>query len=111
MNDQPMNHTDISNPKLNVSSTKEDLNKNEIENDTNAYLLRIFENETTSQTNDDNNNNNVTEIKSKVNGKNRQICWHLPKKFEPSIELLENQIFRFINIVCILFITIPLNFP
>ena len=29
--------------------------------------------------------------------KNRQICWHLPKTFQPSIELLENQLFHLIN--------------
>lgn len=35
--------------------------------------------------------------------KNRQICWHLPKKFQPSIELLEDQLFRLINTVRLLF--------
>jgi hypothetical protein len=41
--------------------------------------------------------------------KSRQICWHLPKKFQPSIELLENQLFRLINIVCLLFFDILLR--
>lgn len=35
--------------------------------------------------------------------KNRQICWHLPKTFQPSIELLENQLFRLINNVSLCF--------
>jgi hypothetical protein len=35
--------------------------------------------------------------------KNRQVCWRLPNKLEPSIELLENEILRFINVVCIIF--------
>ncbi len=48
-------------------------------------------------------------VPSNFSEKNRQICWRLPKKFEPSIELLENQIFRFINVVCILFFYISLN--
>ncbi|CAF4707110.1 unnamed protein product, partial [Rotaria magnacalcarata] len=31
--------------------------------------------------------------------KARQVCWHLPKPLETSVELLENQIFRFTNIL------------
>jgi hypothetical protein len=50
--------------------------------------------------------NKSISILSTSTDKNRQICWHLPKKFEPSIELLENQIFRFMNVVCILFLSI-----
>ncbi|CAF0886914.1 unnamed protein product [Adineta ricciae] len=38
-------------------------------------------------------------IVSNSTGKNRQICWRLPKRVEPSIELLENQIFGFVNIL------------
>jgi len=103
--------------------------------DTNAHLPRIFGNET-DDNNTNETNRYFTPIESKVSvifcksnyyfyiifqieednksisilststDKNRQICWHLPKKFEPSIELLENQIFRFMNVVCILFLSI-----
>ena len=41
------------------------------------------------------NLNNLTMLTNKT----RQICWHLPKTFEPSIQLLENQILRFINLL------------
>ncbi|UJR22902.1 hypothetical protein I4U23_025930 [Adineta vaga] len=50
------------------------------------------------------NNSSILKMNTTVNNtrnqdKNRQICWRLPKRFEPSIELLENQIFRFLNIL------------
>ena len=90
----------------NVSSTKEDFNKNEnvsfLINDITTHLPRVLENEEneSDQYFTQIQNNSITNDKT-LTSKNRQICWHLPKKFEPSIESLENQIFRFINIVCI----------
>ena len=44
-----------------------------------------------------------TGLSAQINGtlmnKNRQVCWRLPEKLEPSIESLENQIFLLINAV------------
>ena len=52
---------------------------------------------------DSNNSSTILSINDTlILNKDRQICWRLPKSFEPSIKLLENQIFRLINIVCTL---------
>ncbi|CAF4112772.1 unnamed protein product, partial [Adineta steineri] len=98
---------------LNVLSTKEDSNlilDKEIENITTAtpilmndittHLPRIHENDEKELINNSQTYQylNETELKPLTN-KSRQICWQLPKKFDPSIELLENEIFRFINIL------------
>jgi len=75
MNDQPINNTDIPNSKPNVSSTKDDSNKSQIENattvlsvsihDTNAHLPFIFGNET-NDNNTNETNQYFTPIESKV---------------------------------------------
>ncbi|CAF1107005.1 unnamed protein product [Rotaria sordida] len=98
-------------------------NESLLESDTNLSLPStidyMIENET--QTDDNNNDSNqyVSKIESKIDdnqtllsstpivndndkistNKYRQICWHLPKQFETTIELIENEIFRFINIL------------
>jgi hypothetical protein len=41
-------------------------------------------------------------ITNKIEIKTPQTCWHLPKQIEPSFGLVENQILRFINLVCLL---------
>ncbi|CAF4196018.1 unnamed protein product [Rotaria sp. Silwood2] len=71
---------------------------NDNNSDTNQYLSKIEPKINKSQnsislTPKVNNNNTI------LTNKNRQICWYLPKKFETSIELIESQIFRLINIL------------
>jgi hypothetical protein len=105
----------------NVSTTKEDSDKKEIENSpttVHSHLPRILENEEKTSINDSTNVNKTSDISVEdshnsstipnnndtlLTTKTRQICWRLPNSFEPSIKLLEYQIFRFINIVCIYF--------
>ncbi|CAF1379791.1 unnamed protein product [Rotaria sp. Silwood1] len=84
---------------LPLSST---IDHTQTNNNTNQYLSKIEPKINNSQNfiSIVNNNNSI------LINKYRQICWHLPKRFETSIELIENEIFRFINILPIFLQTI-----
>ncbi|CAF4140903.1 unnamed protein product [Rotaria magnacalcarata] len=79
---------------LHLSSTTNDstiANETQTNNFTNRHLSQIeqIQNSTSMS-------NSTTKI---LTQKARQVCWHLPKPLETSVQLLENQIFRFTNIL------------
>ncbi|CAM2714606.1 unnamed protein product [Rotaria socialis] len=80
--------------KLHLQSTPTDStidNETQTNNFTNRHL---------SQTEQIQNSTSISNSTTKIlTQKATQVCWHLPKPFETSVELLENQIFRFTNIL------------